>query len=76
MADEFWDHYFPDRAEHKPADDTETVEPVTLPTREELWEQLHHANQSAKRLAGTIYYDRAHAYIDSILYDLEEIRGR
>jgi hypothetical protein len=48
----------------------------TLPTRAELWEQLHHANATAKRLVGTIYYERAHRFINSILDDLEEIRGR
>lgn len=37
------------------------------PTRAELIEALMHANDSAKRLRGTVYHEREHKFIDELL---------
>ena len=45
----------------------ETARPYVYPAREELLEQIAHANATAIRLRGTVYYDRAHKFINELL---------
>lgn len=37
------------------------------PTREELIEQLNHANRTAIRLRDTVYHERTHRFINELL---------
>lgn len=73
MASEFWDHYFGDQ----PDADSDLDEAITeapdvfayVPLDQRI-EALHHACASARRLDGTIYWDRAHAQVDRLLDDI------
>jgi hypothetical protein len=40
-------------------------------SREDLIKALLHANATAKRVRGTVYYERAHQHIDRLLDRLE-----
>jgi hypothetical protein len=39
-------------------------------SREDLIKALLHANATAKRVCGTVYYERAHRHINSLLDQL------
>jgi hypothetical protein len=66
MDDEIRDHYFGDDLD----DAIEAAKPYVYPTRAEMYEALANAVQSAHRLDGTIYWQRAHAAINQLLDDI------
>ena len=45
----------------------EAAKPHVFPTRAELVEQINHANATAIRLRGTVYYDQAHKFLNELL---------
>lgn len=45
----------------------EYAKPHVYPSRAELVEQINHANATAIRLRGTVYYDRAHKFLNELL---------
>lgn len=65
MASEFWDYPTADDDDLDEA--IEEAKPYVYPTRDELLEQLAHANATAKRLDGTVYWDRAHRFVNELL---------
>lgn len=48
-------------------DAVEVAKPFVYVSRDELLEQLHHANATAQRLRGTVYYARSHRFINELL---------
>lgn len=68
MDDEPWvQHWFGDDIGDDLDDAIEAAKPYIYPSRDELLEQLAHANATAIRLRGTAYYDNAHRFVNDLL---------